>query len=107
MEHRKRSDAILTMVIVACPLIKLVGYEHWEDAVGGGEQAMANTHTHIVPHDKQGGWSLRQCSEAVLTHVSVAPPLIKLVGYEHQEDTVGDGGGDTGKHTRTHPQFPS
>ena len=25
---------------------------------GWGEQAMANTHTHSVPRDTQGGWSL-------------------------------------------------
>ena len=35
------------------------------------------------------------------------PPLIKPVGYEHREDTVGDGRGDIGKHTRTHIQCPS
>ena len=29
------------------PLIKLMGHEHWEYAVGGwGEHAMANIHTH-------------------------------------------------------------
>ena len=40
-------------------LIKLMGYEHWEDALGG-EQAMANTHTHSAPRATQGGLSLGQ-----------------------------------------------
>ena len=42
---------------------------------GVGKQAMANTHTHThsVARDTQGGWSLRQGSDAILTHVSVAP----------------------------------
>ena len=30
------------------PLIKSIGYVHREDAVGGGEQTIANTHTHTV-----------------------------------------------------------
>ena len=29
-------------------LIKLVGYEHWEDAVGGGGSRQWQTHTHTV-----------------------------------------------------------
>ena len=37
------------------PLINLMGYEHREDAVGGAEQAIANTHTHSVRGDTQGG----------------------------------------------------
>ena len=47
-------------------LIKLMGYEHRDDAVGVWEQAMSNTHTHThthtnsVPRDRQGGWSLKQ-----------------------------------------------
>ena len=44
---------------------------------GWGEHAMANTHTHThtqsVPRDTQGGWNLGQGSDAILTHVSVAP----------------------------------
>ena len=44
------SEAILTHVGVAGELIKLMGYEYWEDAVGMGEQAMANTHTHTHTH---------------------------------------------------------
>ena len=31
------------------PLIKLVGYEHREDAVGGGGSGQWQTHTHSVP----------------------------------------------------------
>ena len=33
MEHRKGSDAILTVEGVVCLLIKLVGYEHYVNAV--------------------------------------------------------------------------
>ena len=84
----------MTHVGVAPPIIKLMGYEHREDAVGVGEQAKAkthvNTHTHIcsVPRDTQDGWSLVQGWDAILTHVSVAPPLINLMGYEHREYAV-------------------
>ena len=56
------------------PLIKLMGYEHREDAVGGGgsRQWQTHTHTYNVPRDTQDGWSLGQGSKAMLTHVSVA-----------------------------------
>ena len=68
---------------------------------------MANTHTQSVPRDTKDGWSLWQGSDAILTHVSVAPPLIKLMGYEHREDAVGGEGSrqwqtHTNTHTRTH-----
>ena len=62
--------------------IKLLAYEHRKDAVGVGEQAMANTHTHTqtythsVPRDSQGTWSLGQGLDERMTHVRVAPPLI-------------------------------
>ena len=53
--------------------------------LGVGEQVIANTHkhthtythTHSVHRDTQGGWSLGQGSDTILTHVKVAPPLIK------------------------------
>ena len=61
-----------------------------------------HTHTYNVLRDAQDGWSLRQGSDAILTHVSVARPLIKLMGYEHREYAVGGGGADCGKHTQTH-----
>ena len=43
-----------------------MGFEHWEDAVGGGgsrqwktqTKTHTHTHTHSVPRDTQGGWSL-------------------------------------------------
>ena len=73
---------------------------------GCGEQAMVNTHTHTythtVSHDTQGGWSPTKGSDAILTHVSFALPLIKLMGYEHREDEVGVGGAGNGKHIHTH-----
>ena len=47
---------------------------------------MANTHTHSVPSDTPGGCSLEQGSNAILAHVGIARPLIKLMGYEHRED---------------------
>ena len=89
------------------PLIKLVGYEHREDAVGGGGSRQCQTHTHththtVSPCDTQDGWSLGQGSVAILTHERVARPLSKLKGYEHREDAVGGGGAGNGKHTHTH-----
>ena len=73
------------------PLIKLMGYEHREDAVGvggAGNGKHTHTHTHSVPLDTESGWSLVQGWDAILTHVNVAPPLIKLMGYEHPEYAV-------------------
>ena len=67
-------DTILTHVGVATPLMKLMGYEHREDAEGGGGRRQGQTHTHSVPRDTQGGWSLVQGSDAILTHASVAAP---------------------------------
>ena len=53
------SDTVLTYVGEASPLIKLMGYEHREDAVGGaGKGKHIHTHTHSVPRDTQDGWSL-------------------------------------------------
>ena len=69
----------MTHVGVAPSLIKLMCYEHREDTEGGGgsRQWQIHTHTHTytqsVPHDTQAGWSLKQGSDAILTHVSVAP----------------------------------
>ena len=69
---------------------------------------MAKTHTHTrsVPRDTQGGRSLGQGTDAILTHVSVALPLIKLMGYEHREVAVGGLGAGNGKHTQTHTKCP-
>ena len=53
------SDTILTHVGEASPLIKLMSYEHREDAVGGaGKGKHIHTHTNSVPSDTQDGWSL-------------------------------------------------
>ena len=82
-----------------------MGYEHREDAVGGGGSMQCQTHTHkrihSVPRDTQGGWNLGQGSDAILTHVSVTLPLIKLMGLELREAQWGAGAG-TVKHTHTH-----
>ena len=59
--------------------------------VGGSKQWHTHMHTHIVPRDTTGGWSLGQGSDAILTHVGVVGPLMKLMGYEHREDAVGVG----------------
>ena len=64
-----------------------------------------HTHTNSVPRDTQGGWSLGQRSDAILTHVSVARPLIKLMGYELQKDAVWDGGSRQWQ-THTHTVSP-
>ena len=46
------------------PLIKLMGYELREDAVGGEGsrqwQTHTCTHTYSVLRDTQGGWSIRK-----------------------------------------------
>ena len=86
-------------------LIILIGYEEREDT---WEQARANTHTytHSVHRDTQDGWSLEQGSDTILTHVSLALQLIKLMGYEHRAVAVGGVGAGNGKHTQTHTQCP-
>ena len=106
---RQGSDSILTHEGVPPTLIRLVGYEHQEDAVGGGRsmqwQTQIHTHTHSVTCDTQEGWILGQGPDAVLTHVRMAQSLIKLMGYEHREHAVGDGGCRQGQ-TYTHTQCP-
>ena len=113
------SDAILTHVCLAPPLIKLMGCEHRENAVGLGgagdgkhththtptpTPTHTHTHTHSVPRDTQGGWSFVQGSDAILTHVCLAPPLIKLMAYDHRENAVWLGEQVMANtHTRTHP----
>ena len=89
------------------PLIKLMGYEHREHAGGvGGAGNGKHTHAHC-PRDPQGGWSLRQRSNPISTHVSVARPLIKLMGYEHRVYTVGRGGSRLWQtYTNTYKQCP-
>ena len=75
------------------PLIKLIGYEHREDAVGGGGSRQWQTHRykHSVPRDIHDGWRFGQGSDAILTNVSVVRPLTKLMGYEHREYAVWGG----------------
>ena len=64
---------------------------------------MSNTHKHTqCPRDTQGGWSLGQGSDKILTNVGMALPLIKSVGYEHREDAVGGAGAGNAKHKHTH-----
>ena len=83
-----------------------MGYELWEDTVGGGGSSDWQTHTRTHPHfpcNTQGGWSLGQGSDAILTHVSVVLLLIKLMGYEHREDAMEGGGSKQCQiHTHTH-----
>ena len=60
------------------PLVKLIGYEEREVAVGvGGAWNVKHTHTHTHAHsvtrDTQGGWNLGQGSDTISTHVGVAP----------------------------------
>ena len=107
MEPRSRTGRNLDTCRRCHPLIKLMGYEHREDTVGGGGSMQCQTHTckrtHSVPRDTQGGWNLGQGSDAILTHVSVAAPLIKLMCNEHREYVVGGGGSRQYQtHTHTH-----
>ena len=80
MEPRSKTEGNLDTCRRGPQLIKLNGYEHREDAVGGGGSMQCQTHTHKcthrVPRDTQGGCNLGQGSDAILTHVSVAAPLI-------------------------------
>ena len=57
-------------------------------------QCQPHTHkrTHSVPRDTQGGLNLGQGWDAILTHVSVAATLIKLMGNDHRENALGRGG---------------
>ena len=57
-----------------------MGYEHREDAVAVGgagnckqTQTYTHTHTQSVPRDTEDGWSLKQGSDPICTHVSIAP----------------------------------
>ena len=104
MEPRTRTGRNLDTFRRGPPLIKLMGHEHREDAVGGGGSMQCQTHTHKRTHsvlrDTQGGWNLGQGSDAILTHVSVAAPLIKLMGNDHRLDTVESGGPGKGQHTQ-------
>ena len=84
-----------------------MGYEHREDAVGGAGSMQCQTHTrkrtHSVHRDTQGGWNLGQGSDEILTHVSVAAPLIKLMCNDHRENALGRGGSRQWQtHTHTH-----
>ena len=68
---------------------------------------MSNTHTHkrihSVPRDTLGGWNLGQGSDAILTHVSVTLPLIKLMGLELRGAHWGAGvQAQSNTHTHTH-----
>ena len=70
-------------------------------------QTHTHTHTQCRSHTQDGS-SLGQDSDAILTHASVAHPLIKLSGYDHREDTVGGGGSRQWQpHTNTRTQCPS
>ena len=106
MEPRARIRCNLDTCKRGPPLIKLMGHEDREDALGvGGAGKGEHTHiyTHSVPRDAQSVWSLGEGTDAILTQVRVACPLIKILGYEHREDTVG--GARNGKHN-THTQCP-
>ena len=71
----------------------------------GGAGNGKHTDTHSVPRDTQGGWSLGQGSDGILTHESVACPPIKSMVYDHRVYVVGGGGSrkyQTHTHTHTH-----
>ena len=71
----------------------------------GGAGNGIHTHIHSAPRDTQHGWSLGIGSDAILTHVGVAHSLIKLLGYELQEEVAGGGEqamANTHTHTHTH-----
>ena len=77
MEPRARIGLNIYTCWRGPPPIQLMGNEHREDAVGGGESIQCQTHTHKRTHsdtrDTQDGWSLGQGPDVILTHVGVAP----------------------------------
>ena len=79
-----------------------IGRTQW--GVGGADNGKhTHTHIHSVPRDTQGGWSLGQGSDTILTHVCVARPLTKLIGYVHRENAVwGWRNKQLQTHTNTH-----
>ena len=79
-----------------------IGSAQWR--VGGACNGKhTHTHIHSVPRDTQGGWSLGQGSDAILTHVSMARPLTNLMGYVHREKAVwGWRSRQLQTHTNTH-----
>ena len=106
MEPRSRTGRNLDTCRRGPPLIKLMGYEYRENALGRGGSRQWQTHTHSVPRDTQGGWSLGQGLDRILTHESVAHPQIKSMVSEHREYVAG-GGGSRQYQTHTHTQCHS
>ena len=75
-----------------------IGWSEW--GVGGPGKGQ---HTHSVHRDTQGGWNLGQGSDPILTHVGVALPLIKLMGFELREEQWGAGvQARSNTHTHSH-----
>ena len=85
-----------------------MGNDHRLDTVGGGRTRQGQTHTqcrHSVHRDTQGGWSLGQGSNGILTHESVALPQIKYRWSLNIGSTlwgVGEAGNIKHTHTHTH-----
>ena len=74
-----------------------------------GAGNVKHKHTHSVPRDTEGICSLGQGSVSILTNVGEAPPLIKLMGFEHREEAgvcVRSRQCQTQTHTHTHTQCP-
>ena len=104
MEPRARIGRNLDTCKRALPLIKLMDYEHREDAVGGANNGKyTHTHTHnvsIVIH-RMDGASVKDRTQ--LDTCKRGPLLIKLMSYELRKDAVGGGGGRKWQtHTCTH-----
>ena len=75
-----------------------MGYEHREDALGGGEAGKGkhkHTHTGWIESRAMIGSNLDTCRRC-------PPPQIKLMGYEHREDALGGRVAGKGKHTHKH-----
>ena len=99
MESRTRIGRNLDTCKRGPTLIKLMGYKHRDDAVGGGGASNGNHTVSLVIHtvdvaSARIGRNLYTCKHD--------PTLIKLMGYEHRDDTVGGVGEGNIKHTHTH-----
>ena len=111
---------------MVCPLINLVGYEHWEDVVGCGVSRQWQTHTHTQcppwstvvggagnsTHTQRylhththTGWMEPQAM--IGSHIDTCRrglPLLRILGYEHRKDAVRCGGS---RQWQTHTHTPT
>ena len=105
MEPRARIRHNLDTVGDASPLIKLMSYEHREDAVGGaGKGTHPHTHAQCPTMTHRMDGDSARIGHKIDTRRRA--PTNQINGIEHREDTVGGGGREqcSCKHPHTHTQ---